>query len=340
MRILFNHNIAGAADVIDLMRRARPSVHIIATHERIDTPIRSMVDVFLPEPIEMRALTPAAYSDWLLSIAVDYRADLVIPYRRRNDLAEFKDKFKANGIRLLTPANQGTMNLLEDKPSFLTRMEQAGVKITPFRVFAGLDEYKALRQVPFLFADHPGLLCVKPAFGIYGAGFRIIRDDQPILEHLSELSSLELPDAVFRSLLSFLPKSESMMLMPFMPGPERSVDFACYDGRLLGTVTRMKASSTSQQIYHDLYAEELAGLIVGTFGLTGILNLQTIEDATGSQRLLEVNSRASGGIGMTGLTNVNLPALLLNAIDGVFPNKPERVDAGLLVGRREQFWTV
>lgn len=339
MRILFNHNIAGAADLIDLIRLARPDVHIIATHERIDTPIRPTADVFLPEAFEMRSLTAAAYSDWLLSIAVEYRADLVVPYRRRDDLAKFKDKFEAKGIRLLTPANQRIMKLLEDKPTFLTQMEQADVKITPFRVFAGLDEYTALREMPFLFADHPGAQCVKPAFGIYGAGFRIIRDDLPILEQLSELSSLELPDAVFRSLLSFLPKPESMMLMPFLPGPERSVDFACYAGRLLGTVTRKKGSS-SQQIYHDLYAEELAGLIVRTFGLTGILNLQTIEDAAGRQRLLEMNTRASGGIGMTGLTNVNLPALLLDAIDGVFPDKPKRVDADLLVGRREQFWTV
>lgn len=100
------------------------------------------------------------------------------------------------------------------------------------------------------------------------------------------------------------------MLMPFLEGPERSVDFSCYEGHLLGTVTRVKAK-TSQMLFHDSYGEELAGLIAQTFKLTGVLNLQTIEDASGTQRLMEVNTRASGGIGMTGLTNVNLPALCL-----------------------------
>lgn len=126
--------------------------------------------------------------------------------------------------------------------------------------------------------------------------------------------------------------------MPVMPGLERSVDFACLDGRLLGTATRVK-TLTSQKVCHDQWGEELASLVARTFGLSGVLNLQTMEDATGTQRLLEVNSRTSGGIGMTGLTNVNLPALFLNALEGKIPGVPERVEGEVVAGRREVFWT-
>lgn len=169
MRILFNHNISGAADLIDLMRRARPGLHVIATHERRDTPIALAADRLLPEPAETRLMSPDAYADWLLQVALAEGAELVLPYRRR---------------------------------------------------------------------------------------------------------------------------------------------------------------------------EELARLVAQTFRLTGILNLQTIEDRAGTQRLMEVNTRASGGIGMTGLTDVNLPALLLDSVDGVRSDLSARVTGEVQAGRRELFWGV
>lgn len=339
MRILFNHNISGAADLIDLMRRARPDLYVIATHERHDTPIALAANRLLSEPVEARLMSPDVYANWLLQVALTERAELVVPYRRRDELAEFQDLFRAHGVRLLTIADSQTIRLIEDKPSFLARMQLARISTTPFRLFEGAEEYAHLRAEGRLFPDHPGLLCVKPAAGIYGAGFRILHDELPRGTPLSGLSTLELPDVAFRALLATVSQPERMMLMPFFEGPERSVDFACHEGHLLGTVTRVKAK-TSQRLLHDPYGEELAGLIAQTFNLTGVLNLQTIEDATGTQRLMEVNTRASGGIGMTGLTNVNLPALLLDALEGAAPDSPARVIGEVCAGRRELFWSV
>lgn len=337
MRILFNHHISGAADVIELMRLARPDLFVIATHERADTPIRLVTDRFLPEPTETRMMTPEAYADWLLGIAVVENADLVIPYRRRDELAQFRDRFAARGVQLLTAADEGTMRLLEDKPKFLDRMTDKGVQVTPFRLFQGLEEYERLRRAGDLFPDHPGGLCVKPASGIYGAGFRILRERISDRTPFSALSAIELPEPAFRATLAALPGAEKMMLMPLLPGPERSVDFACHQGRLLGTVTREK-SLTSQKLYHDPYGEQLAALIASTFQLTGVLNFQTMEDAAGTPRLLEVNSRTSGGVGMTQLTNVNLPGLLLDALHGEDPKALVRVSGETVSGKREIFW--
>lgn len=337
MRILFNHNISGAADLIDLMHRARPQLYVIATHERSDTPVALAANRFLPEPAETRLMSSATYADWLLQTALAQDAQLVIPYRRRDELADFRDQFKACGVRLLTVADSDTVRLIEEKPALLARMKAAGVAVTPFRLFEGAEEYANLRAEGGLFPDHPGDLCIKPVAGIYGAGFRILRDELPASALFSGLSTLELSDVAFRALLASLASTEPMMLMPFLAGPERSVDFSCHEGRLLGTVTRIKAG-TSQMLLHDPYAEELAALVASTFQLTGILNLQTIEDAAGTQRLMEVNTRASGGIGMTGLTNVNLPALLIDALDGHVPDAPARVSGQVNAARRELFW--
>lgn len=339
VRILFNHHISGAADTIELMRRSRPGLFVIATHERRDTPIRLVADRFLPEPPATRSMTPDVYADWLLGIALSERAELVIPYRRRDELARFKDHFMEFGVRLLTASEEQTMQLLEEKPKLLDHMAKAGVPITPFRLFRGLAEYEQLRASGLLFPDHPGDLCVKPASGIFGAGFRILRERISNRTPFSALSSLELPEPAFRAALTALPSTEQMMLMPLLPGPERSIDFTCYEGRLLGSVTRKKTFN-SQSLKHDPTGENLAEIVVRTFRLSGVLNLQTIEDASGTQRLLEVNSRISGGIGMTGLTDVNLFDLLLNGIEGKFPDCPARVTKEAIIGRKDVFWEV
>jgi hypothetical protein len=339
MRILFNHHISGAADTIELMRRDRPGLVAITTHERADTPIRLVADRFLPEPASTRLLGPDAYADWLLGVALAERAELVIPYRRRDELAQFRDRFAERGIRLLTASDEPTMRLLEEKPDLLERLERLGVPITPFHLFTGLADYERLRLDGTPFPDHPGDLCVKPASGIYGVGFRILRERFGYRKPLSALSSLELAEPAFRAMLAALDEPERMMLMPLLPGPERSVDFACLEGRLLGTVTRMK-TPTSQRLHHDQTGEDLAALVARTFRLTGVLNLQTMEDASGTQRLLEVNSRTSGGIGITGLTSVNLPSLFLNALKDIFPDAPVRAEQEVVAGRREVFWSV
>lgn len=339
MRLLLNHSIAGAADLIALIRRTRPDIHVTVTHERKDTPITIEADLLLPEPPQTRDMSAQDYAAWLLGIALAHDADLILPYRRREELAGFREKFSAQRIRLLTAADPEVMRFLEEKPSLLSKMDAAGVPIIPFRLFMGSDAYAVLRAEGDLFSDHPGPLCVKPASGIYGAGFRIIRDTLPVRATLSGLSTLELPDVAFRALLGALPAPEPMMLMPYLRGVERSVDFACYEGRLLGSVTRVK-TSTSQLLCHDPYGEELAGLIAQIFQLTGVLNLQTMEDESGTQRLMEVNTRASGGIGMTGLTDVNLPDLLLRALDGEMLGTPARVSGEVRVGRRDLYWQV
>lgn len=350
MRLLINHTIAGAADFIEMARRDDPTLFVVATHERDDTPISLQADVFLHESKGHRQLEPEAYAHWLLTLAQEHEVDVVMPYRRRDELASFSGLFTAAGIKLLVAASPQHMTFIEDKAAFLDEVAGLRVPITPFALFEDVAGYNGLRarhSLDALFPGHRGPLCVKPSSGIYGAGFRIIREDgvgsdawPSQATRLSDISTLETSHGAFRALLGSLPGKQTMMLMPFMPGVERSVDFACLDGRLLGTVTRVK-QGTSQRLFHDQAAEDLADLLARRYTLSGVLNLQTIEDDKGVQRLMELNTRASGGIGMTGLTNVNLPGLLFRAIaGGEISSMPDRVEDEIRVARREVFWKV
>ena len=79
---------------------------------------------------------------------------------------------------------------------------------------------------------------------------------------------------------------------------------------------------------------ESCAKLAADFGLSGMFNVQ-FREGQGSLRLLEINARASGGIGMACLAGPNLPYLaLISFIDGHQGFTPEQlaVRDGMRVG--------
>lgn len=319
MHLHFNHHISCIRDIIEMIGVAHPDVTVSASHARTDHGLDGVLERVSPEmPARPDGGMPEGYVRWLMDVAKGEGADVVIPYRHRHDLSGHAGEFTRLGLRLLTCGPRDVMSMIEDKTALLARAEALGMRISPFQAWqdgaglaAALDHFGG------------GTLCVKPAQGIYGEGFRILYDEGAahafgvaVNEQRPHISVQSLQNIVRAA--GSVPK---MMLMPFLPGRERSLDFACLDGRLLGAVTREK-HGTVQHIGHDPETARIAEILVPALGLSGLANLQTIEGADGRQHLLEVNSRAAGGIGMTAHSGVNLPGLLVSALKGDAPDAP------------------
>lgn len=335
MRYLFNHCLTEHAHVLDLLRRADPSVHITVSNSNPGNPIRLLADAHREDPAAPERHPMASdYPDWLLAAARDARADVVVPYRHRVELAEFKDVFARHGIRLLTAGDAKTMRFIEDKPAFLRWAESLGIPASPFLEFTYLDAFDEAART--FGAD--AALCIKPSSGVGGVGFRRLVDD----ESAGAAAALLGPDPLvlgrqaLRRLLERRALSAPMMLMPYLKGPERSSDIACLDGTLLGVVTRTRAG-LHQEIGDDPIAFAMATTLVKELKLSGLLNIQTRCLPDGTQVLLELNSRAAGGIGQTAPSGVNLPGLLHGALCGRWPDAPQRAQGNLRVARREVF---
>ena len=196
-------------------------------------------------------------------------------------------------------------------------------RVSPFQDWVDVEGLDSSLEHFANGAEGGGQLCIKPAHGIYAEGFKILFDEQAenafaiaVKDQRPHISLQTLRRVVKDA--ATLPK---MMTMPFLPGRERSVDFACLEGRLLGAVTREKNGSV-QHVEHNPEAASIAERLVSALGLSGLANLQTLEGADGLQYLLEVNSRAAGGIGMTAFSGVNLPGLLVSALKGNMPDEP------------------
>lgn len=316
MRIFFNHHISSLRDT--LIQISDLDVHCAASHKRNDSPIKHVVDDFVLEP-DLSGEDPE-YVRWVLDQAIAFEADTMIPYRAREALANHKPLFDASGIRLITAADVSGLRLIEHKPSLLALADRLGLRTSPFVTCKGADEFRRLADNSF-----PGAqLCIKPAIGIYGSGFRKLSlDVSDTHAALIQGKSVATVSQFAMALEDQNDKTE-WMLMPFLPGRERSVDFACLDGRLLGCVTRVK-SATHQLVCHDPIAEDMAETLARNLKLSGVLNLQTLEDSNGIQYLLELNSRTSGGIGIASMSNVNLPKLFISALMGHDTGLPERV---------------
>jgi len=102
--------------------------------------------------------------------------------------------------------------------------------------------------------------------------------------------------------------------MEYLPGPEYSVDLAARNGDMLAAVVRQKPLTGMGQLLVD-FPEMLkaARRLVGEFDLNGVINIQFRDHSDGGARLLEINPRASGGIGMSCMSGVNLPDVALRA---------------------------
>ena len=103
-----------------------------------------------------------------------------------------------------------------------------------------------------------------------------------------------------------------MLLMEFLEGREYSVDCVGDHGRLVTAVVRRKSgqAGAGQRIDQRADILDATAQLCATHGLNGIFNVQ-FREAGGAPRLLEINPRMSGGIGMACVAGPNLPYIAL-----------------------------
>lgn len=319
MKIWFNTTLVSLREVIEMTKNEMDpgEFEFIITHEKANTPIRRIADAWYPEFTEKRHSTmPEGYLEWSLAFCRAHSIDAFVPFIYREELSTHASKFSDIGVRLVTAGDKATMSLLEDKPKFLARIEEIGLKGTPFRLFRNLKEFDAAWSELRDINNPEKSLCMKPARGIGGRGFKIITpgwdDNEGFLSHSNFKASLSRT----RDWLAASQEPQEMMLMPLMKGAEMSTDFCCWEGKLYSAVTREKKERRLQEIRPNPAHDEMVRLIVEDFNLSGLLNMQTMEDDDGVPHILEVNSRTSGGIGKTGLSGINMPLDLFRLMSG------------------------
>lgn len=308
MRVWYNRTFSSVNAALKLIREADTDGRftLIYSNPNRHTPGASLAHEFYTEPT---GLDSAAYLDWCLQFCRTQRVDIFVAGREATMLAEHAEQFAAIGTRLFSAAPADQLKLIHDKARFYASTELPATPVAAFRQFETLAQFDAAYAE--LRAQYPKL-CIKPSHSIYGLGFAIVDEQRSSAELLLTGAEYHIGYQDLRRGLETLGQFRTMLLMEYLDGPEYSVDCVGDAGRLVTAVVRRKLPHSGSGQLIDMRADILASCraLCQTHQLSGVFNVQ-FRERDGQPRLLEINPRMSGGVGMACLAGPNLPYIAL-----------------------------
>jgi biotin carboxylase len=296
--------LEGQSSQRDIILGARealpPEVKIFASHRQDRLEITGNANFSFQEPKDNQERI-----DWALGMAKAYGVKVILVGRVGRAFEAHRPRFEAEGLQLVTGGmSLETFDLVDNKSNFTAEAERAGLACVPAITVSSaqelVDAYETLKA--------QGEVCVKPAVGIYGQGFWRFKEGADPFRCFSNPDSREVNFDTYLQAYCAVADRPTMLLMPYMPGSECSIDMVCEAGRPVAFVGRRK-QGLYQTFERDSAAVELALKAAEHFRCDGLINVQTRDDEEGAPHLLEINPRYSGGIGYTRETGINLPGI-------------------------------
>jgi hypothetical protein len=285
MRIWFNRGFSLAA-IAQAMMAGDPFLEVL-----VSVGEGQLVRPGPTETIVEPTLEAAEYFDWVSDQIISRGIDLFVPTHRRKLALAYQLP-----CRLHLPCSQDVDNVLQDKYLFATVIHDKVYHLPTFSVNSS-SELKAL-------LDNMGLQrsaqpCVKPRFGVNGHGFWQLTNDQRT-DHLLDPEARKICSDIY---LASLEREEQggnriqpLVGMDFLPGPEISFDVLADNGRILKSFSRTKDDTRPRQRLQSAHPlDSFVQEMVEQFTLHGVVNLQFRKARDGSWKVLEINTRPSGG---------------------------------------------
>lgn len=308
MRVWYNRTFSSVNAAIKLIREADTEGRFTIVHSNANrhAPAARLAHEFHVEPTGLKG---DAYVDWCLAFCRDHRIDVFVPGREATTLAAEHARFADVGTRMLSAAPPAQLKRIHDKADFYAATVLPDAPVAAFRPFENLEQFDAAYAE--LRPQH-AKLCIKPAHGIYGLGFAIVDEERSSAALLMKGVEYHIGYQDLRRGLADMDTFPTMLLMEFLDGPEYSVDCVGDHGRLVSAVVRRKLPQAGSGQLIDMRQDILdaTATLAADYQLNGVFNAQ-FREGGGRPRLLEINPRMSGGIGMACLAGPNLPYIAL-----------------------------
>lgn len=322
MHIWFNRAFSSIYTAIGLLKQADArhqidNIKITYSSPNPEAPAKLVADFFLQEPSHLKG---EEYLAWCLHVCEHHQVDIFWPGNEAKIIVQNQERFAALGTRVVAVAAPEILKLLDNKAQFCDAVDLPSAAPAAFRVFRNIEQFNAAFQE--LKADFTHL-CVKPSKSVYGLGFSLLDEKKSTAQILIAGEQYKIGLEDFKRGLSEMAECRPMLLMEYLDGPEYSVDCVGNNGKVIAAIPRKKSPlpGYAQTIVLDPKILAAVDQLAAQFNLNGIFNVQ-FKEAAGQPRLLEINARMSGGIGMACQAGVNLPAIyiqgLLHGFDKVY----------------------
>lgn len=281
---------------------AEGQVRLFASHCNPGAAVLAAADTGFIEPVFDRDHDDA-YVDWCLGTCDERAIDLFVPQSRRGAVAGRIAEFEALGTRVSVAAPSTTLALIDDKARFFLAATAMGI---PMPWTCEIRDVAAFDAALAMLAEAGLDACIKPPHGVFGAGFWRLDTQATLFGMLMDAQANVIAPDIVRTAIAAATAPLRLLVLECLPGTEWSIDCVCDKGALLVGVARRKEART-QRLEVDGPIFGIARDAIAAFGLSGLINVQLKADRFGEPRLLEINTRMSGGCSYTAHSGVNLP---------------------------------
>ncbi len=309
IRVWFNHWFSTSYRLIQLMKEdAAEPVWVVGTNKQHNSVIRNVCDEWYEEPVT----DGDAYVEDCIQFCIDHRIDVFVPRRKMLDISRNKKRFDEIGVKIMADDYQ-KLSLLSDKArTYDIFRGHGGVSVPDYYEATTVAEFEeAYSDIKSKYNQ----VCVKFVLDEGGMSFRKICQEENPYHMLKLYVSNSIPYERYRNWLKAVEPFDKLMVMPYLPGKEISVDCLRTPKGLIA-IPRYKGGARHEEIIYDNKIMDMTNSIMEYIPLEFPCNIQfKMKDEI--PYLLELNTRMSGGLQMSCLaTGVNIPKIALNKLLG------------------------
>ena len=306
VNVWLNHWFSTARNIIELLKENNANIHVIGSNENEYSVIKSVCDEWYREPI----LKDEEYVEFCLDFCVSHKVDVFMPRREMINISKHKGDFERIGVKVMMD-DYSIVSILNHKEAAYDYFIKNKIgKVPDYSIVTTSEEfltaYNDLKtkyeQVCFKFAKDEG-----------GKSFRLIDNQRKgyaalFKKHNTRMTLEDVIDA-----LSEREKFAPIMIMPFLPDEEISVD--CLEtSKGLIAIPRIKDYSKFETLRYDREIIDLCEQFQSKAQLQCPYNIQ-FKYLDGIPYFLEVNTRMSGGIHMACCASgINIPQIALKKL--------------------------
>lgn len=313
-----NYSAGSMYNILELIKNNKDNqkFHIIGSSINENSAYKILCDEFY---VEDRFQNANRYVDWCLEFCKKHSVDLLIPRKFTTELSKRMSEFNELGTKVMLCEDYQLIEKLNDKIKANSLFEELDIVNTPPMIKVNnVSEFKeAYKEI--LSTNLSNKVCIKHSIDIGGLSYHLIEDNlEDKTRGLRQQGRSITYEQVLKE-LSRIEPFEDLIVMPFLEGPEISIDGLLLnkdtDEEQIIAVPRVKWSSELTEIdMNDKYISIMRDFIEKT-RMTQPFNLQ-LRYHNGELWLLEVNTRMAGGIPKCNHAGINIPYIAVKHILG------------------------